>query len=256
MDAEFAPWRKRHEFESVSVGKLKVFRAVISGVETNVLITGIGPSHAETSTTVYFIMQSGRNEEMDACISAGLVGVLRPGHSIGKPLTAKSIQRGSVDNRGTQPELVSSEFLMRLAGDQGAVTVEKFLTVDHIIQTAEEKFKLSRISEGVEMESYEVFKSAGVWGVPVVAVRSVSDLEGEDLPLDLSHAVDTRGQVSSLKVLMQVAKHPLAIPRFARFARNSRKAALFLANFLDRYVSALDAHGDHFANVEKSVSVT
>jgi nucleoside phosphorylase len=256
VDAEFAPWRKRHGFESVIVGKLKAFRAVIRGVETNVLITGIGPSNAAASTMVYFIMQSAENEEMDACISAGLVGVLRPGHSIGKPLAARSVGMSLEDNKGSQPDLLSNDLLLRLAAEHGVVPVEKFLTVDHIIQTAKEKLKLSQISEAVEMESYEVFKSAAAWGVPVVAIRSVSDLEGEDLPIDLSDAVDTQGQVSSLKVLLLVAKHPLAIPRFARFARNSRKAAFFLANFLDRYVSALDAHRNYFAKVENSVSVT
>ena len=70
-----------------------------------------------------------------------------------------------------------------------------------MISTAEEKRYLGESADAVEMESFEVLRAAAASGVPAVAIRAISDLAGEDLPLGMNGIFTDEGQVSISRVV-------------------------------------------------------
>ncbi len=81
----------------------------------------------------------------------------------------------------------------------------------------------------LEMETAAVAKAAAREGVPVLAVRGVSDDAGEELGFSISELTDGRMKIRLGKVLFTVARKPWIIPQMLRLARNSKKAGENLA---------------------------
>jgi adenosylhomocysteine nucleosidase len=240
VDAEFAPWRKRHKFTAARVGNMTFHISSIAGIETHVLLTGIGSRRAESVLT-FLLLQA--DKEYEACISAGLAGALRAEHRIGEILAApRVVEEKTLHNSPENGGIPASEPLLQLAKQCGATSSGKFLTVDHLVATVEEKTKLSAFADAVDMESYAVVRSALAWVVRGIAIRAISDLATENLSLDLTSAIDDSGMVEKRKVLKEVLRHPLAIPGLVRLGWNSQKSARALARFLDRYVTALSKY--------------
>ncbi len=81
----------------------------------------------------------------------------------------------------------------------------------------------------LEMETAAVAKVAAREGVPLLAVRGVSDAAGEELGFSIAELTDGRMRIRLLKVLLTVAKKPWIVPQMLRLARNSKKAGENLA---------------------------
>jgi adenosylhomocysteine nucleosidase len=85
----------------------------------------------------------------------------------------------------------------------------------------------------VEMETWWVAEVASARGIPLLAIRGISDGSGEEILLPLDRITNVNGQVSVLRVLAEVAKKPTLLPHLLRLGRNSSLAGKNLANFLD-----------------------
>ena len=117
--------------------------------------------------------------------------------------------------------------------------MDRFHTAARVIARAEEKYQLGVSADAVEMESFEVLRVAAANGVPAVAIRAISDVASEDLPLGVNGIFTDEGQVSISRVVGQVARHPQSIPSLVKFGQQSKLAAESLTRFLDRYVGTL-----------------
>jgi hypothetical protein len=91
------------------------------------------------------------------------------------------------------------------------------------------------------MESFDILTSAAGSGVPAVAIRAISDVWDEDLPLNMNEVFSDEGQLSIPRVVGQVALHPQSVPGLVKLGQQSRRAAEALAQFLDRYIERLAA---------------
>jgi adenosylhomocysteine nucleosidase len=89
------------------------------------------------------------------------------------------------------------------------------------------------------MESGYILAAAEQAHVPCVAVRAISDAADEDLPVDFARILDSHGHLKMGGLLKEVGLSPYRIPLLIQFGRQSRAAGKSLADFLDRYVSAL-----------------
>ena len=217
---EFENWEKRREFD--------LFKANIGGDEVTVLLTGIGGKNAAEA------MRTIPVELHDLCISSGLAGALdaqlRPGDVV-VAQTAKTLDQAC--------EVWSDAALVNFACSCGARAVEALLTSEGIVATAEEKQELSARGSVVDMETSYVLTAARQRHVPGVAVRAISDVADEDLPVDFGRIIDSRGRLKPLGLLKEVGLHPYRIAPLMKFAAQSRAAAGKLADFLDRYISEL-----------------
>ncbi len=235
VEAEFAPWRRRHAFrrkESVHGshrgGSDVWYSSRIDDLTLDVFLTGIGWKGARGFPTSLL------KEKPDLCISAGLAGGLRPELKNGEIVVARE---ASLVDGGKK--FRSRPLLVKLAEETGATPVNVFLTNTHVVRQAKSKKSMARFGDVVEMESFHVLTRARELQVPALAIRAISDTVEEDLPLDFGRATGRGGQISYGKLLLQAGMRPHKIPAMIRFGKQSEKAAQNLAGFLDKYIAAV-----------------
>jgi adenosylhomocysteine nucleosidase len=235
MENEFAPWPSIREFKSAKLADADVHLAGFNSVALTVVLTGVGARRASMSTSEIIRSEYG---PFDCCISSGLAGGLRNNYRIGEVLAARNVFSESPRADGSSQSLQSSAALLSFAAERGATVAEQFYSADHIVSTAAEKQLLGATYDAVEMESFEILHKSQAVGVPAIAIRAISDLSAEDLPIDMSQVFTDEGQVSIPRVLGQVALRPQSLPGLIRLGKNSSIAAESLVRFLDSYVVA------------------
>jgi adenosylhomocysteine nucleosidase len=235
VPAEFAPWRARHAFspsaEVAQPGTRDYFfyEGYVGKSDVRVLLTGMGGQNTGLR------MNRALWDVPDFCISSGLAGGLSEMCRAGDVVAARRTSRG-----GTTSSIASNEYLVQSASRCGAKPVSRFVTVEQIVGDSAQKRAMASSGDVVEMESYFVLRAAAGAHVPAVAVRAISDAVEEDLPMDFSRVLDSQGAVKVRRLVGELAREPRRIPRLVRFGMRSRRAALALADFLDRYLLALD----------------
>lgn len=238
LENEFAPWRARHDFRSGRWGEADAQFAEIGGADVGVVLTGVGPRAAGVRVSEVIWGESG---SISFCISSGLAGALKDGRAVGEILVAKGARSESVHADVGSDVVECSGALVSFAGECGAAVVDRFYTSERAIGASKEKRYLSEFADAVEMESFEILKEALAFGIPAVAIRAISDLADENLPLDMNEVFTDEGKLSVARVLGQVALHPGAVPGLVKLGQRSKTAAESLAKFLDRYVATVAA---------------
>jgi nucleoside phosphorylase len=250
VEAEFAPWRKRHDFRSFEIMEGTVaYLATISGVEVIVGLTGVGPEAAASKTCDFTW-----GEVLDLCITTGFAGALRPEYQIADILATREIVPDEKRAKPLRIKIKSTQRLLNIAASCGAKVVDRFYSSPFTIRTAQDKAALGNIADAVEMESFEVLSEAFAWMSEGIALRAVSDTADEDLPIDFDQVVTDEGQLSMARLAGQVVRRPSAIPGLIRLGSRSAEAARKLADFLDAFVAALA--GKSLGVVSKEASAT
>lgn len=235
LENEFAPWRAMRSFRSSKMGDAKSCEATIEGADVQVVVTGVGPRIA--ALRARDVLKS-NGDSIDFVVSSGSAGAVKRPYRIGQVLAARAVN-SEAPNAASATTIECSGALVSFAGSCGATIVERFYTSERAISRREEKQHIGEFADAVEMESFSILSEAAESGVPAVAIRSVSDLADEDLPLDMNEVFTDKGKVSVPRVLGQVALHPGAVPGLVKLGQNSKTAAEALARFLDRYVATV-----------------
>jgi len=230
VGTEFAAWRRRHDFRQVSHEPFEVYAAEIGGNAVRVLLTGVGANTAETALRWALAMP------VDLCVSSGFAGALTPESSVGSVLVARVVVRAE-----RELAVASDREMLAMACEAGARQVDRFLTSERLVVSAEEKAALAGQADAVEMESFVILAEAARHGVRAVTIRATSDAANASLPLDFDRARDARGRIRMSAVLADLVRQPQQIPALLRLARDCRLAAGNLATFLDGYLQLLDA---------------
>ena len=238
VDAEFAPWRKLREFRLIDYDGLPLRRADLGATEVTVLLTGMGGQSAAQSMGLMMRMAD-QNRHFDVCISSGLAGALEEKLVPADIIAPRVIMAEMGYGDETSERLNVDSSLHEQAVKLGAVCSNCLLTTDRVLVKAHQKRDCSSRAQSVDMESFEIVKQAVAWGARGIVVRAISDAANEDLPINFNLTISGDGQVSIPRVLVQLAKNPLALPGLVRFGKQSRKAAERLVNFLDRYIQIL-----------------
>jgi len=151
--------------------------------------------------------------DVDRILSIGFCGALDPALRIGDIVVSGEVPKG-----------LQASFV------QGDV-----VSVDRVAFTAQEKCEL-RAATGaavVEMESAAVAQKAREWNVPFGCVRVVSDVAGDDLPLDFNRYRDAEGRFERTRIALAALGRPFTVlPRLVRLDRDCRRAAERLGEFL------------------------
>jgi adenosylhomocysteine nucleosidase len=77
----------------------------------------------------------------------------------------------------------------------------------------------------LEMETSAVAELCAAAGIPLVAVRAVSDSKDDPLPFDLPDFVDDQYQLMTRKLLASILRRPSLLAALLRLRRNAVKAA-------------------------------
>ncbi len=241
VEAEFAAWRRLRAFNVIDYQGLKLRKTRIGAAEVTVLITGVGAQAAAQAMDLMMRMAD-KDQYFEVCISSGLAGALCETLGVGDIIAPKEliVELKHADLREERLE-VDAE-LRRLALGQGAKEANCLFTTDEILVKASQKKSCASRAQSVDMESFEIVKAATAWGARSVVIRAISDAATEDLPINFNLTLSAQNQVSIPKVLGQLAKNPLALPSLIRFGRQSKRAGVLLATFLESYLQDLAGH--------------
>jgi nucleoside phosphorylase len=235
VEAEFAPWRKRHPFISHAIEVPHrdfdgvYYTTEIDGCHVEVYLTGIGWTLPEYGLRKLVAAKP------DVCISSGLAGGLKPGFGKGDVIAARTV--GSLNDGG---KVGSTLELVQIAEECGAKPADICITSRHILGQAQFKRAMGLFGDIVEMESFKIMTMATGPQIRTITVRAISDTVDEDMPLDFSRVLDRSGKVRVGQLALQLARYPHKIPALIRFGRDSQQAAVRLADFLDRYLVAVE----------------
>jgi nucleoside phosphorylase len=245
VDAEFAPWRRRHSFKRQELSVPHSYRsdAVYTGrvnqVSVDVYLTGMGWTGVRAG--LYHLL----SKKPHLCISSGLAGGLKPSLKSGQIVAARRIS-GS-QGGGT---VKARERLLSIAEEVGATIVDDFITSTQIVSQAQFKKDMGEFADVVEMESYHVLTMATGPQVASIAIRAISDTVDEDMPLDFGKVLEPDGRLNLRKLALQVGRYPHRIPALLKFGKRSERATMELADFLDRYIEAVGAKSPHWFSTE------
>jgi len=235
VEAEFAPWRRRHAFRrkeyihgSHRRGSDVWYSSRIDDLTLDVYLTGLGWKGARA------LLSTLLKEKPDLCISSGLAGGLRSELKSGEIVVARE---ALLVNGGKK--FRSRPLLVELAEGAGATPVNLFLTNTQVVCRAQSKQSMAKFGDVVEMESFHVLTRAREQQVPALAIRAISDTAEEDVPLDFGWSMGGDGQISYGKLLLQVGRRPHKIPALIGFGKRSEQAAQNLADFLDKYIATV-----------------
>jgi adenosylhomocysteine nucleosidase len=178
---------------------------------------GPGPRLAGDAVDIVY-----SRERPEAVVSVGLCGALDPRFRIGQIIVASEIAAGAQRFAALTPAVEQPY--------AGGLVVSR----DQVAVTASDKRRLRQSGAcAVEMEAGAVALRAASHATPFYCVRAVSDLAGEDLPLDFNAVRNGSGRFSRLQILQNVMRQPCTrIPGLLRLGRNSWQAARALGDFL------------------------
>ena len=256
VEAEFAPWRRRHAFQPISMPTpiglegYSFYRGAAFDNDVDVLLTGIGWDSNQTSNRPRFVLRELLKREPDVCISSGLAGGLKADMRCGDIVAASELLLRT--GGGT---FHSSANLLAIAKDAGARIEKKQITETHIVSESSAKKALANFGDFVDMEGYHILQIVSGTRIPAISTRAISDTLEQNLPSGLEEFVDRQGHLQTLPLLKAIATHPGRIPSLISFGAQSKDAAVRLADFLDRFLEA--AGSDRFeaqARREKAVA--
>jgi adenosylhomocysteine nucleosidase len=236
VDAEFAPWRKLRNLESIEIEGQQIYRAQIEKAAVDFVVTGMGIENARRVTELVL------NDGYQFCISSGFAGALRHEFKLGDILAASAVQ-----SLGKSKTLESSRNLFRRARDYGAKPANLFLTSESVVRTMKEKSDLAPFAEAVEMESFGIFEVASRKEIPAIAIRAISDTARSELPAGVNTMVDNRGRVDLVGTICFIARSPQEISKLIRLGRDTRTVARGLANFLEGFIKQLSLYAHEWS---------
>ena len=243
-DAEFAPWRKLRKFRKLPVNGSRAAHFVSSDsqnpLEIAVLLTGIGEATASVAVDTSRFLDE---QKPDFLISSGFAGALKPELPAGA-IVAPEKTRTLKNHANVDSDMRVREEAVRL----GALPIQNLITVDRLVKTAEEKARLAFFGEAVDMESAIVMARFASEGVPSAAVRAISDVSGENLPLDFDRCLTPQGAIKPLNLLNQIVRGPRNLPEILRFGRQSFLAGQNLAAFLEKLITSVPALFERLAH--------
>lgn len=205
----------------------------MDGIRVVVFLTGIGWEYFGSDTAkdeIRILLE----EEPTLCISTGLAGGLDPELKSGDVAAAIRVGRSAEGD-----SISSTDVLVRISKECGAKVVERLITSDHIVAGAIEKTAMGAFGNMVDMESFHVMKCVSTGGLPVIAVRAISDTADEDLPVNFEKILDHKGHLKLGSLIRELGARPTCVPSLLKFGKRSRRATVNLADFLDKYIPAL-----------------
>lgn len=183
--------------------------------------TGIGIRKARKGTS-YLI----RKFRPDLIISAGYGGGLKPGLRVGDIVLGEWVLSLK---KGEKKKLYSTIPNLKTAYLNGGLLTENRFIYDPIDK---KNLFLKTGALSVDMETWGIVEAADQYGAPVIAVRSISDVNEDKLP-DMGYIFDGSGKLIKKKAFNYFIANP---SRFYPFIKlmfiNLKKSSYSLNNFL------------------------
>ncbi|MGI8821490.1 MAG: hypothetical protein ACR2ID_11585 [Chthoniobacterales bacterium] len=193
-----------------------VYSGVLHGHSVSVFHTGVGAAAARASVEKFFATTTPR-----LLISSGFAGALDSDFSVGELLLADNYSPGA--GAGT---------LRTRAGLRAGTLANADAVLDAPADRAALAARTGAVA--VDMETATIAAACLARGIPLLALRVISDTPSAPFPLPATVLFDLeRQRTIPSRLLFHLATHPATIPRLARFARQISTARHSLTRGLD-----------------------
>jgi adenosylhomocysteine nucleosidase len=242
MPQEIKPLLRRvREYRKTREGGFNLYRFELKGVTVALIESGMGPAQAAQATRTLISLAA-----PPVILNFGFAGGVLPDLEVGDLVLAERVlwlERG-VLTEVTGPGTPRGAALFESCSSPSlCVKGGVFITAATIMNKRDVAASLGgNVPRAVlEMETAAVLEAAAAHGVPVVALRGVSDAAGEELGFSLEEFCDDRLRLSVPRVIGCLLRKPWIAPQLARLARNSRLTGERLAEGVERALEALAA---------------
>lgn len=230
MPEEVSPLLKRAgRYRREQVQGCTLYRFTLGETPVALIESGMGPEHAAFAARVLLAQVAPR-----LILNFGFGGGVRPGLAAGDLVLAQRVlwlEDGSL-REAPAPDAALNDRLFQLA-QASAIRVFRgtFVTSARITGKEVASALLSRQEAHpvLEMETAAIAEVAARAGIPVVALRGISDPADEELAFSLEEFTDSNLNLKISRVLATVLARPRIIPQLIRLSGNARKAGNNLA---------------------------
>jgi nucleoside phosphorylase len=201
---------------------IRIVRGTIGHRSVEVIHTGVGENICKERIGKFL-----ENQQFDFLISAGFAGALNHELQLNDLLVARNFS--TVDLKHTSLSNVS-------------IYAANMLTVPALIDSSEERERLAREStaSAVDMETEFIARACAAYGIPLLALRCITDTPTQPFPAPPGVLFDIQRQRTQVAVLARFfLAHPRRIPSLLQFARRIARARKTLSNALVRIVRDL-----------------
>jgi adenosylhomocysteine nucleosidase len=238
MPEEVRPILRRFgKHRKEQAGQFPVFLFRLDGRSLILIQSGMGIKKAAAATEELIDYAKPR-----ILISAGFAGGVRKGLDVGDVVLAGQalvLSEGVLSDAGT---LENARLLAALAdlfsGHPFRITGGTTVTTNSIVPkvTADQQIAREIVNPVLDMETSAVAETAARHGIPLVAIRAISDAAEEELLFSLDEITDREQKIRIGKIMICIAKNPRILPQMIRLAKNTRLAGSNLTIVLERLV--------------------
>jgi adenosylhomocysteine nucleosidase len=201
-------------------GALPVIAGTLAGREVAIVHSGMGMASASARVEAYL-----KGNAPSMWIASGFGGSLSPELRLGDIVLGRNF---------SNPALLAA--IASLPAHTGSL-----ITTRKVVETAEQKRDLGRHTGAivVDMETAAISPLCAARGIPMLALRAISDLDSQDLPVPAAVWFDMAKQrPRPIPLIAYLAAHPGRIAPFISFVRGIHLARTRLTASL---LAALEA---------------
>jgi nucleoside phosphorylase len=196
---------------------ISIVRGTIDHLSIEVIHSGVGENVCRQRIGKFL-----ENQQFDFLISAGFAGSLNQELQVNDLFVAKNLS--TVDLKHPQSSLSNV-----------SIHAVNMLTVPALIDSGEERERLAGESgaSAVDMETEFIARACAAHGIPLLALRVITDTPTQPFPAPPSVLFDIQQQRTHIAVLAKFfLAHPKRMPSVVQFARRIARARKTLSDAL------------------------
>jgi adenosylhomocysteine nucleosidase len=209
--------------QSTTLDSFPVWRGSFAGKEIIAMQCGMGENNAAAAVTVLL------RQRPDMLFSIGFAGAVRPGLAVGDLILATELF--TYDGSAAMP--VRADALVAPASFHAPHRyLGTILSTPHIVykQAAAAILPQNLAAPVLDMETATIARAATHAGIPLVALRAITDDASMELAFSLTDFCDRSLRLCPWRGLATVVRKPQIIPQLIRLARYSHRAGKTLAD--------------------------
>jgi adenosylhomocysteine nucleosidase len=229
--------RRIGRFRKERLGGFPLYRCQLDGREICLIRSGMGSSKAAAAALSLIAAL-----RPDQIISAGFGGAVRKGLETGDIVVAGQVvsltdgkfsDAAAIENG---PVLTSLRACLEGRGlrieDGCIVTTSSIVRKDEVSRMLPEGL----MNPVLDMETSAVAEAAACHGIPLVAVRAISDPAEEELLFSIEDLCDRELNIRIGRVILTMLRNPRVLRQMLRLARNAKVCGNNLAVVLERVI--------------------
>jgi adenosylhomocysteine nucleosidase len=220
------------------VEEFPAYRFDLFGRECLLILSGVGLMRAIRAVHALFSLTRPR-----LVVSFGIAGAPQNDLQVGDVITARTVRSLARGSPGRSQDLLplsapASAAAAHALRPLGARFLHGIVLTTPGVQTVD-LAGLSLEHPVLEMETAGIAQACSTWGVPVLALRGVSDSVDQPLPFDLEAYLDRDQNLKVGRLLVGLVRDPSLFSRLNRLRRNAARAA---ENCTVAMLAALEKH--------------